>query len=96
MWIAELHFESLRLQSQFSGPSEISLGDAGHRGNSEDRLHGYSGRGAYHTHEALESKTPSEAAGIKVQGANKWATIIQTASRTVPMKALNEKSCLAD
>ncbi len=32
-------------------------------------------------HEALEGKTPSEAAGIKVEGENKWLTLIQNASR---------------
>jgi hypothetical protein len=32
-------------------------------------------------HEALKGKTPSEAAGIKVQGENKWLTIIQNAKK---------------
>jgi len=32
------------------------------------------------THEGLEGKTPAEAAGIKVEGQNKWLTIIQNAS----------------
>jgi transposase-like protein len=32
-------------------------------------------------HEALEGKTPSEACGIKVEGKNKWLTLIQNASR---------------
>jgi len=32
-------------------------------------------------HEALEGKTPSEAAGIKVEGENKFLTLIQNASR---------------
>ena len=32
------------------------------------------------THEGLEGKTPAEAAGITVEGANKWLTIIQNAS----------------
>jgi hypothetical protein len=30
---------------------------------------------------ALEGKPPSEKAGIKVQGENKWITLIQNASR---------------
>ena len=30
-------------------------------------------------HEALEGKTPSEASGIKVEGLDKWQTIIQNA-----------------
>lgn len=33
------------------------------------------------THEGLEGKTPSEACGIKVEGKNKWLTIIQNASK---------------
>jgi transposase-like protein len=32
-------------------------------------------------HMALQGKTPAEAAGIKVQGENKWITLIQNASR---------------
>jgi len=32
-------------------------------------------------HEALEGKTPAEACGIKVDGENKWLTLIQNASR---------------
>ena len=31
-------------------------------------------------HEALKGKTPSEAAGIIVEGNDKWITIIQNAS----------------
>jgi transposase-like protein len=30
-------------------------------------------------HEALNGKTPSEACGIKIEGRNKWLTIIQNA-----------------
>jgi putative transposase len=32
-------------------------------------------------HEGLQGKTPAEAAGISVEGANKWITLIQNASR---------------
>jgi transposase-like protein len=32
-------------------------------------------------HEALDGKTPSEACGIKVEGKNKWLTLIQNASK---------------
>ena len=32
-------------------------------------------------HQALKGKTPAELAGIKVNGENKWLTIIQNASR---------------
>lgn len=32
-------------------------------------------------HEALNGRTPSEACGIKVEGENKWLTLIQNASR---------------
>jgi transposase-like protein len=34
-------------------------------------------------HEALKGKTPAEAAGIKIEGQNKWVTLIQNASRKV-------------
>jgi hypothetical protein len=30
---------------------------------------------------ALDGKTPSEVAGIKIEGDNKWITLIQNASR---------------
>ncbi len=33
-------------------------------------------------HEALKGKTPAEAAGIDIEGANKWITLIQNASST--------------
>jgi transposase-like protein/predicted nucleic acid-binding Zn finger protein len=43
-----------------------------------------SGMQIYHNyvrpHEALNGQTPSEAAGIKVEGDNKWVTLIQNAS----------------
>ncbi len=31
-------------------------------------------------HEALRGRTPAEAAGIQVEGENKWLTLIQNAS----------------
>jgi transposase-like protein len=31
-------------------------------------------------HESLDGKTPSEACGIKIEGKNKWKTLIQNAS----------------
>jgi len=34
-------------------------------------------------HEALDGKTPAELAGIKIEGENKWITLIQNASRKV-------------
>ncbi len=50
-----------------------------------------SGMQIYHNfvrpHEALDGRTPSEAAGIKVEGENKWLTLIQNASRKYPQKA---------
>jgi transposase-like protein/predicted nucleic acid-binding Zn finger protein len=43
-----------------------------------------SGMQIYHnyvrSHEALDGRTPSEAAGIKVEGENKWLTLIQNAA----------------
>jgi transposase-like protein len=45
-----------------------------------------SGMQIYHNyvrpHESLNGRTPSEAAGIRVEGENKWMTIIQNAKRT--------------
>jgi hypothetical protein len=35
-------------------------------------------------HEALNGKTPTGLAGIKVKGKDKWLTIIQNATRTTP------------
>jgi hypothetical protein len=44
-----------------------------------------SGMQIYHNylrpHEALNGRTPSEAAGIRVEEENKWLTLIQNASR---------------
>jgi hypothetical protein len=44
-----------------------------------------SGLQIYHNyirpHEALHGKTPSEVAGIEIQGKNKWFTLIQNASK---------------
>ena len=33
-------------------------------------------------HMGLEGKTPAEACGIKIEGENKWITVIQNASKT--------------
>lgn len=33
-------------------------------------------------HEALDGKTPAELAGIKIEGQNKWLTVIQNATNT--------------
>jgi len=45
-----------------------------------------SGYRIYHNyvrpHEALDGKTPSEVAGIKIEGRDKWLTLIQNASRS--------------
>ncbi|MGA3110295.1 MAG: hypothetical protein ABSD99_12735 [Candidatus Bathyarchaeia archaeon] len=44
-----------------------------------------SGMQIYHNyirpHMALDGKTPAEAAGIKIEGENKWLTLIQNASK---------------
>lgn len=37
-------------------------------------------------HEGLDGKTPSEACGIKVEGENKWLTLIQNASSKTKQK----------
>lgn len=39
-------------------------------------------------HEALNGRTPSEAAGITVKGENKWLTIIQNARKIQNLKAI--------
>jgi putative transposase len=33
------------------------------------------------THEGLKGKTPAEVCGVKVEGQDKWLTLIQNASR---------------
>jgi hypothetical protein len=35
----------------------------------------------FRSHEGLNGKTPSEAANIKIEGRNKWITVIQNASK---------------
>lgn len=42
-------------------------------------------------HEALRGKTPSEAAGIKIEGENKWLTIIQNASQRKTVRESGRK-----
>ena len=36
----------------------------------------------FREHEGLEGKTPAEVAGIKIEGQNKWITVIQKASES--------------
>jgi len=52
-----------------------------------------SGMQIYHNyirpHMALDGQTPADKAGIKVEGANKWITIIQNASRSRTQSYLN-------
>jgi hypothetical protein len=50
-------------------------------------------------HEGLEGKTPAEAAGIQVEGENKWLTLIENAATTSAKyderrKNLGDKNCL--
>jgi putative transposase len=59
--------------------------------------HILSGYQIYHNyirpHESLEGKTPSEVAGIKVEGENKWLTLIQNASnKKFSVKSRNKLS----
>jgi putative transposase len=35
----------------------------------------------FREHEGLNGKTPAEIAGIKIEGNNKWVTVIQNASK---------------
>jgi transposase-like protein len=50
-----------------------------------------SGYRIYHNyirpHEALEGKTPSEVAGIKINGNDKWLTLIQNATKNKPNRS---------
>lgn len=43
-------------------------------------------------HQGLQGRTPAEAAGIKVQGENKWLTLIQNASKDCQKKTTERKS----
>jgi hypothetical protein len=55
------------------------------RGVKRKRTPIFSGYQIYHNyirpHESLAGKTPAEAAGIKVEGKNKWLTLIQNSSK---------------
>jgi putative transposase len=61
------------------------------RGLKRRRTPIFAGLQIYHNfvrpHMALDGKTPSEAAGIKVEGENKWLTLIQNASRNQELKS---------
>lgn len=41
-------------------------------------------------HMALDGKTPSEVAGISVEGNNKWITLIQNATKVTRINTMNE------
>ena len=40
-------------------------------------------------HEGLDGKTPAEVCGIKIEGQNKWLTIIQNASHPTKVNSQN-------
>jgi putative transposase len=40
-------------------------------------------------HESLGGRTPSEAAGVKVEGENKWITLLQNAKRSPKVNTEN-------
>jgi hypothetical protein len=42
------------------------------------------------THEGLDNKTPAEAAGITIDGDNKWLTIIQNAAHVPTLHGEND------
>jgi small subunit ribosomal protein S17e len=44
------------------------------------------------SHEGLDSKTPAETAGIRVEGENNWLTIIQNAATHHPTKLDNHQN----
>jgi hypothetical protein len=35
------------------------------------------------THQGLDGKTPAEASGIRIEGENKWMTIIKNANKFI-------------
>ena len=37
----------------------------------------------FREHQGLDGKTPAEAANIKIEGQNKWVTVIQNAAKDV-------------
>ena len=55
------------------------------RGLKKDETAVLKGYQLYHNyvrpHEALDGKTPADACGIKIEGQNKWKTLIQNASK---------------
>jgi hypothetical protein len=55
------------------------------RGLKRKRTPILSGYQIYHNfirgHEALDGQTPAEVCGIKIEGKNKWITLIQNASK---------------
>jgi hypothetical protein len=66
----------------FSLNGEIREGEGHKRAKKDDTptLKGYQiFRNYIRPHEALKGKTPSELCGVKVDGENKWKTIIQNA-----------------
>jgi hypothetical protein len=42
-------------------------------------------------HQALKDKTPAEVAGIKVEGDNKWMTLIQNATKEKRSQAPSDR-----
>jgi len=64
---------------------EIRMIERPKRGLKRDDTPILTGYQNYHNyvrpHESLEGKTPAEACGIKVEGKDKWLTLIQNASQ---------------
>ncbi|MGD0422485.1 MAG: hypothetical protein ABSA92_03390 [Candidatus Bathyarchaeia archaeon] len=73
--------ESSILSARTSIPTPPGLKDD--YNNKMERMPILSGMQIFHNyirpHEALKGRTPSEAAGIRVEGENKWITLIQNA-----------------
>jgi len=42
-------------------------------------------------HEELKGETPADRAGIKVEGSDKWLTLIQNASKSRPSTAITQE-----
>jgi putative transposase len=85
------HIRQIRLQGKIHNNKmerlngEIRDREKTMRGLKKKRTPILSGYQLFHNyirpHEALDGKTPAEACGIKVEGENKWLTLIQNATR---------------
>jgi hypothetical protein len=86
------HIAHIRLQGDYNNNKmermngEIRDREKTMRGLKKEDTPILAGYQIYHNyireHEALDGKTPAELAGIKIEGQNKWLTVIQNATNT--------------